>query len=119
MDFMKMLRSFRYAFAGILTLLREENNARFHALSTLMVLILGFYYGVSRQEWMALVFAIVSVWAAEAFNTSIEGLCNKWGKEQDEGIRKIKDLAAAAVLLSALGAGTVGVLIFGPRFLGV
>lgn len=119
MDFIKMLRSFRYAFAGILTLLREENNARFHALSTLMVLFLGFRYEVSKLEWIALVFAIVGVWTAEAFNTSIEGLCNKWGKEQDEGIRKIKDLAAAAVLLSALGAGTVGVLIFGNRILGL
>lgn len=118
MDFIKMLRSFRYAFKGLVTLVAEENNARFHAFSAVLVLALGFYFKVSRLEWIALVFAISSVFAAEAFNTVVEGLCNKWGREQDVSIGKIKDMAAAAVLLTAVGAATVGILVFGPRILG-
>lgn len=118
MDFVKMFRSFRYAFKGIRTLIVEENNARFHVLASALVVIFGIYFEVSRQEWIALVIAIFAVWTAEAFNTAVEGLCNKWGGERDEAIGRIKDMAAGAVLLSALGAAIVGILIFVPRILG-
>lgn len=109
--------TFRYAFRGIATMLRTERNARIHALATLLVVGFGFALGVDRLEWIALALAVASVWAAEAFNTAIEALCDVVSAEHHPGIERAKDIAAGAVLLTALGAFLVAVLVFGCRLL--
>jgi len=109
-------RSFVYAFRGLARLFREP-NARVHALATLLVLALGFYLQLAPLEWGALVFAIVLVLAAEAFNTAIESLADAAVPEQHALVRDAKDLAAAGVLLAALGAVAIAVLVLGPHLL--
>ena len=75
----------------------------------------GGILGVSRLEWCALVFAIASVFSAEAFNTAIETLADVAHPGRHPLIGRAKDLAAAGVLLAAGGAVAVGLLIFLPR----
>jgi diacylglycerol kinase (ATP) len=109
------LRSFRYAFAGLRLLLREEHNARIHATITVLVVVAGIVLRVSTVEWGVLVICIGMVLAAEAFNSAIERVANYLTTERDDRIRDIKDLAAGAVLLCAIAAAIVGLIVFVPH----
>jgi len=111
------LESFRCAFRGVGTLLASQHNARIHLLATVCVCGLGFLIGISRLEWCALAVAIVMVWTAEALNTAFEFLCDVASPEFHPLIQKAKDVAAAAVLLSAAGAAVIGLIVFVPHLL--
>ena len=114
-SFRKRLRSFRYAFAGVGLLLREEPNARIHVTITVLVLVAGIVLRVSPVEWGVLVVCIGMVLAAEAFNSAIERVADYLTTERDDRIRDIKDLAAGAVLLCAIAAAIVGLIVFVPH----
>ena len=109
------LRSFLCAFSGVADLLRSQVHARWHALATLFVIALGFYLRIDRGEWLALLLAIALVWTAEAFNTAIEIACDAITKERHALIGRAKDLAAGAVLISAIFALIIGAIVFAPR----
>lgn len=112
-----MFRSFKYAFAGILMLLKSENNAKFHLLATGFAISLAFYFEVEKWEWALIVVSILTVFAAEAFNTAIEKLCDYIQPDKQAAIGKIKDLAAAGVLFAAISAFVIGLIIFSERLL--
>lgn len=114
-ELMARLRSFRYAFAGLRLLLREEHNARIHATITVLVVVAGIVLRVSPVEWGVLVICIGMVLAAEAFNSAIERIADYLTTERDERIRDIKDLAAGAVLLCAIAAAVAGLIVFVPH----
>ena len=111
------LESFRCAFRGVGTLLASQHNARIHLLATVCACGLGFLIGISRLEWCAIVVAIAMVWTAEALNTAFEFLCDVASPEFHPLIQKAKDVAAAAVLLSAAGAVVIGLIVFVPHLL--
>ena len=111
----KMFKSFRFAFLGIVHLIKGENNARFHLLASLIALFLGLYFKIDKTEWIIVIFAIVMVWSAEAFNSAVEKLCDKIELKHDDAIGKIKDLAASGVLFVAIGAAVAGLIIFIPK----
>lgn len=112
------LKSFRDAGRGLIALLASEPNARIHLLVALIVIIAGSAMQVSATDWCLLILAIGWVWSAEAINTSIERLCDVVTLQEDQGIRIAKDVAAGAVLISAIGAALIGVLVFW-KYLGV
>ena len=93
----------------------REPNARIHLVATLAVVTGGWSLRVTRMEWALLVIAMALVWVAEALNAAIERLADVVSPERDPRIGRAKDLAAAGVLASAVGAATIGVLVFGPR----
>lgn len=112
--FLKRLISFKYASQGILTLFRMRGNASIHLIVTLLVILFGFYFQVEKFDWIVLILCIVSVLAAEAFNSALEVLSDHITKEKNRNIKKVKDLAAGAVLVTAIGAAIVGILVFYP-----
>lgn len=112
-----MLRSFGYAFEGVSALFRNENNARFHLLAAIVVLMAGIGFDIDSKEWALLVPAIGGVWAAEAFNTALEKLCDLVSPNVHPQIKSIKDLAAAGVLIMAVVAVVIGMLIFGEKIM--
>ncbi len=116
MKLLKMLRSFRHAFAG-LRFLMEENNARFHVFAAVIVLSAGFYFKLSAIEWTIIITQIGLVLAVETLNTAIEKLCDFVSPEYHQLIGKVKDLAAAAVLIMSIVAVIVGIIIFLPKVL--
>jgi len=118
MNIRKMLRSFRYALRGVYILFRSENNARFHLLAAFAVIVTGICLGISPWEWAAVMLCIFGVLSAEAFNTALEKLCDRFFPERDPAIGAVKDLAAAAVFFAAAGSVIVGFLVFGRRLLG-
>jgi diacylglycerol kinase (ATP) len=107
-------RSFVYAGRGIRTMLASQHNAWIHAAATGIVIAGGLYLRIARVEWCALVLAMVAVWTAEALNTAFEFLCDVASPEFHPLVEKAKDVAAGAVLLSAIGAVGVGMLVFAP-----
>jgi diacylglycerol kinase len=113
----KMLRSFGYAFEGVTALFRHENNARFHLLAAIGVLLTGIGFDIDSKEWALIVLAIGGVWAAEAFNTALEKLCDLVSPDVHPQIKAIKDLAAAGVLIMAGAAVVIGLLIFGEKII--
>jgi diacylglycerol kinase (ATP) len=107
--------SFGHAFRGVATALRSELHLQFHAVATVLVLGLGYYFRLSMLEWALIALSVAGVWAAELFNTAIETLTNLVSPGYHPLAGKAKDVAAGAVLLAALGAVVVGGLVFGPR----
>jgi diacylglycerol kinase (ATP) len=111
------LRSFVYAGRGVRTMLASQHNAWIHAVATAIVSTAACFFGVTRAEWCVLVLSIVVVLMAEALNTAFESLCDVASPEFHPLVEKAKDVAAGAVLLSAIGAGAVGMLVFAPYLL--
>jgi diacylglycerol kinase (ATP) len=99
---------------GVWAALRSEVHLRFHALATVVVIGLGFHYGITRLEWALVALSAAGVWTAELVNTAIEALTDLASPAYHPLAGKAKDVAAGAVLLAALGAVVVGVLVFGP-----
>ena len=98
-------------------MLLSQHNAWIHAALTMVVVGAGIVAGVSRLEWCALVLSIVAVWTAEALNTAFEFLCDVASPEFHPLVEKAKDVAAGAVLTSAVGAAVIGPLVFVPYLL--
>ena len=111
------LKSFKYAFNGLKILLKEEHNARIHLVASVLVVFFGFMLKISYLEWIAVIFAIGMVFALEILNSTIENIADFISPEKHEKIAKIKDLAAAAVLVGAISAFLVGMIIFIPKII--
>ena len=113
----KRVKSFKYAFDGFKLLLKEEHNALIHLVATILVVILAFVFKISAIEWMFVVISIGMVFSAELLNTALEHLCNYISPMNNAVIKKVKDLAAAAVFVLAIAAFTLGLIIFVPKFI--
>jgi diacylglycerol kinase (ATP) len=111
------LRSSVHAMEGILEMLKSQHNAWVHLVATLGVLTAGYVFGVDTTQWCFLILVIMAVWVAEALNTAFELLCDVASPEFHPLVKKSKDVAAGAVLLSAVGAAAVGAIIFLPHLL--
>jgi diacylglycerol kinase len=107
-------RSFRYAFAGWWYVLRTQHNAWIHALVSTAVFLLGLWLQISRQEWAILILTMMAVWMAEFMNTALEAVVDMTMPDPHPLAKVAKDVAAAAVLVGAIGAVLIGLLILGP-----
>jgi diacylglycerol kinase (ATP) len=111
------LRSFPFAFRGILHVLSSEHNSRIHLAVTLAVIALGLLLRIELSGWCWLVLAMMAVWCGEAFNTAIERVADAAVPEDNPLIQQAKDAAAGAVLIAAIGAAVIGLLVLGPPLL--
>jgi diacylglycerol kinase (ATP) len=110
-----LIESFRDAFRGIFHVLRTQRNARIHLVATLVVVGAGLGLGLGPLEWAVLVLTISLVLAMEMVNTALEALADAAVEGYHPLVGIAKDVAAGAVLATALGAVVVGLLIFVPR----
>ncbi|HUY05438.1 MAG TPA: diacylglycerol kinase family protein [Candidatus Paceibacterota bacterium] len=111
----RFLRGLSYAFTGLLLAWREESNFKIEVACAVLAIVLGVFVGLSAAEFALVAIAISIVLAAEAFNTALEELCDKLETDHDPRIARIKDLAAAAVLIASMGALAVGLFVFIPH----
>jgi diacylglycerol kinase (ATP) len=111
------LQSFVYAYRGILYLLRTQHNTWIHFGFTLLAIVLGVCFSIGTFEWIAIIVCIGMVFSAEAFNTSIELLCDARFPEYHKSAEIIKDTAAGAVLIISIAAAITGLVIFLPKLL--
>lgn len=117
MSFRKRISSIQYALQGFVDLVKSQANARIHLIASAVVIFAGFYFRIDRLEWLAVVLCMAFVISLEAVNTALEYLTDLVSPEYHPLAGKVKDVAAAAVLVAALGAVVVGILVFGPRVL--
>ena len=111
---MALLKSFLYAFRGLFLLVRTERNFQIHTFALLVVIVAGIHFDIQRFEWVVIVLTSGLVLGLEGMNSALEKLCDEVSEERKESIRNIKDIAAGAVLISAIGALVVAGFIFYP-----
>lgn len=114
-EFAKFIAGFGYAFTGLWYALRTQRNVRVHLAMAILVTLAGVLLRVSALEFALLYVAIAGVFIAEMFNTVIE-ICVDLAKPEYHPLaRTAKDVAAGAVLLSALLAVVIGIFVLGPH----
>ena len=107
-----ILESFNFAFEGVIHVLRTQRNMRIHFLVAAGVLIAALAFDVERMELIALLIAICFVLVSEMINTAVEAAVDVASTSFDPMAKLAKDIAAGAVLISAVNAVAVGYLVF-------
>ena len=105
-------RSLHHAWHGLKIVLRSEHNFRFHVLAAVVVVTLGYWRGLNRAMWIALLLTIALILALEIFNSAIERLVDILAPKTHGYAKEIKDLLAGMVLLVAFFAVIIGLIIF-------
>ncbi len=113
----KLIRSFGYAFKGIGYATATQLNFRVHLVATLVAVYLGYALHISVNEWQWVVLTITLVLVTELLNTAIETLVDLVSPEFNEKAGRVKDVAAGAVVITALFAVINALFIFLPKVL--
>lgn len=108
----KLIKSFKYAFEGILIGIKEEQNMKIHITIMILVIIFGIMLKINTIEWITCILLFGLVISMELINTAIENTVNLITKEKNQQAKIAKDVAAGAVVLSACNALIVGYFIF-------
>ena len=116
-NFNKAFKSISIAFSGISQLVKEENNAKIHLISTILVLIFGVKFNFTTQEWLWISLAVAGVWVAELINSALEKIVDLVSPQHHPLAKKAKDYAAGAVLVLVIWAIFVFCLVSFPHIL--
>jgi diacylglycerol kinase len=110
----RRVQSFQYAFEGWWFVLRSQPNAWIHATISIAVVLLALWLSLPLRDWAILVLTIMAVWMAEFMNTALEAVVDMTMPTPHPLAKAAKDVAAAAVLVGALGSVVIGLLLLGP-----
>ena len=110
----RLIRSFRYAARGVAHVFREEQSFRVQIVVGLLVLIMALYFNVKVWEGVALMLVVIIVLVLELINSVFERVIDILKPRMHPYVETIKDIMAAVVLISSIGAVLIGVLILGP-----
>ncbi len=106
--------SFKYAFVGIISALKEEPNLKFHFIAGFLVIIFSLIFNISRTDWMVIFFLIGFVISLELTNTAIETVVDAFTNKEHPGAKLAKDISAGAVLVAAATSAIIGSIVFLP-----
>ncbi|MDN6195481.1 MAG: diacylglycerol kinase family protein [Atopostipes suicloacalis] len=109
--------SFRYAFEGVATAFKEERNMRFHVFSAIAVVISSYFLSLSIAEWLWIILITFLVIIMEVLNTVIENLTDLVSPDYHPLAKKVKDMAAALVLITSFLALVIGGIILLPKLI--
>jgi diacylglycerol kinase len=115
--FKRLFKSFQYAAKGLVKTFHEEQNLKVQTIVGTIVLILGLYYKINLTEWCILIFSISIVLIMELVNSAVERVTDVLKPRINTYVKEIKDIMAAAVMLSSITAVIIGLLIFLPYIL--
>lgn len=115
--FVRRKRAFGHAGRGLRLLMGKEVHFRIHLTVFIIVLLVGWWVGLSTTEWLSIIVVSGLVFTAEAFNSVMERLCDFVSPEYHARIKDIKDMSAAAVTLAAIAALVTGLVIFIPKII--
>lgn len=104
--------SFKHAFEGIISALRQEPNLKFHFLAGVAAILISYFLQISLMEWVIIIILIGFVISVELTNTAIEAVVDNFTDENHPGAKLAKDISAGAVLVAAATAAIVGVLVW-------
>lgn len=109
-------RSLNQAWRGVLYTVRTQSHVQFHCVAGVSVLLLAWWSKVTRFEWLILILAIASVIGAEVMNSAVEIVVDMVQPNFHPLAGMAKDVAAGAVLITAIQAVVIGIIIFAPVF---
>lgn len=115
----KLINSFRYALCGVKTAWKTEDNLKIHFFIMLMVIIAGVILRINTTEWSIVLILCGLVISLELINTAIENAVDLVTTEYNEKAKNAKDIAAGAVLFSAIIAAIIGFIIFLPKIINI
>jgi undecaprenol kinase len=110
---------FAYAWQGILFVIRNERNFQLHLLAAVIVILAGTLLHLSMLEWVVIIVAITNVLITEMINSALEAIMDYLSLQFHPAIKKIKDMAAGAVLIAAIAAAAIGCIIFIPKIISI
>lgn len=113
----RLFKSFGFAINGLATVWREQPNFRIHIVVFLVVLCAAWLANLNLTEWAIVLLCAGMVLAAELFNSVIEKIVDWVNPQWSEQAGKIKDMAAAAVLVASITSALVGIIIFSKKLL--
>lgn len=102
---------------GIVYTIKNEKNIKIQLVIAILAVVLGVLLKISLIEWVILVITIFIVIISELINTAIENTVDLITKEYNEKAKIAKDVAAGAVLISAVNSIIVGIIIFGTKII--
>lgn len=105
-------KSFRYALEGISYCIKTQRNILIQLCFAILAICLGVFLKISKIEWAIILFTIMFVIFAEMLNTAVESVVDLITEEYNEKAKIAKDVAAGAVLISAINAICMGLIIF-------
>ncbi len=105
------------AMKGAYKFITTEASGKVQFTLFIIMTIAGFYFKISREDWMFQFIAVAMVLSTEAMNTAVEKLCDFIHPDYHERIGFIKDIAAGAVYFSAICALVIGGFIYIPKFI--
>ena len=108
------IKSANFAIEGILQAAKTQKHLRYHFYIAAFVLMASYVLGVTKSEFLFISLAVIIVLAAELLNTAVEAMVDLVSPEQHEKARQAKDIAAGAVLITALGSAIIGYIILFP-----
>lgn len=107
--------SFKYAWDGIMYAFTSQPNLRFHGMFAVLVTLSGWYFQLTRFEWLTVIFTVLLMFTAEMVNTALESMTDLITIEYRNQAKLAKDTSAGMVLLNAIGSVIIGIIIFGPH----
>jgi diacylglycerol kinase len=110
-------KAFTHAFHGMADFIRHDRNGKIHLVIGAIVVMAGFFFNVSVGEWGILLLCMALVLCLEMINHALENICDVVHESTHPLIKTAKDVAAGAVLLSAIISVIIGILIFLPKIL--
>ena len=114
--FQRRINSFRFAGKGIWAFIRTEEHAQIHVLAAALVVAMGFWAGLARWEWCAVIACMGLVFASEMANSAVERLTDLVHPHFDHRAGRVKDIAAGGVLVAATAAAAIAVVVFWDKF---
>jgi len=109
-------KSMGFAFNGAIKLITTEHSVMVQSCLAVLMIIAGFYFEISHEEWLIQTLAIGLVLGIEGLNTAVEKVADFIHPEYHERIGFIKDIAAGAVFFAAMTAIAIGCIIYIPKF---
>ena len=107
-----LAQSFKNAFNGLCQAIVMERNMKIHTCVAIMAIVLGMLLKLDASRWLAVILVIGLVFVCEMTNTAIETLTDMVTSEYSEQAKRVKDISAAAVLVSSFISVIIGILVF-------
>ena len=110
----KRINGLIIAISGMFFLLKNEDSIKVQSLFFLLFIFLGYYFEITKNEWIIHIILIGFILTAEALNTVAEKICDFINPKYDDRIKLIKDISAGAVSFAVVSSLIVLIIIYYP-----
>ena len=107
-------KSLKYTLKGAFLLLKTEHSIMTQSFVGVVFVALGFYFKITKVEWMFQILGFGLILTAESLNTAVEKLCDFVHPEYHKKIGFIKDIASGAMTFAVISVLILLTLIYYP-----